>query len=103
MSGQHFEYLIGRLNEPSELFGALSIDALRDGRVEAVTDGMLPEAIIAFLDEVFFGSTAILSTLLTDPATCDSGLHQSGYSRHAKDRFGGLQPDDGLPEGHWPP
>jgi len=38
---------------------------LRDGRVEAVTDGMLPEANIAFLDEVFLGSTAILNTLLS--------------------------------------
>lgn len=63
-SGKHFEYLLGRFTEPAELFGALSIEALKRGRVEVVTDEMLPEANIAFLDEVFLGSTAILNTLL---------------------------------------
>ncbi|WP_306115569.1 MULTISPECIES: AAA family ATPase [unclassified Roseovarius] len=63
-SGRHFEYLLGRFTEPAELFGALSIEALRDGRVEVVTEGMLPEANVAFLDEIFLGSTAILNTLL---------------------------------------
>ncbi|MEM6695319.1 MAG: AAA family ATPase [Pseudomonadota bacterium] len=63
-SGRHFEYLLGRFTEPAELFGALSIEALREGRVEAVTEAMLPEANIAFLDEIFQGSTAILNTLL---------------------------------------
>ncbi|MEP4196225.1 MAG: AAA family ATPase [Aliishimia sp.] len=63
-SGKHFEYLLGRFTEPAELFGALNIEALRDGRIEAVTEGMLPQANIAFLDEIFLGSTAILNTLL---------------------------------------
>ena len=34
------------------------------GVVETQTAGMLPEAEVAFLDEVFLGSTAILNTLL---------------------------------------
>lgn len=59
-----FEYLLGRFTEPSELFGALDLNALKDGRVEPVTAGMLPQAEIAFLDEIFLGSTAILNTLL---------------------------------------
>jgi MoxR-like ATPase len=33
--------------------------------IETQTSGMLPEAEIAFLDEVFLGSTAILNTLLS--------------------------------------
>jgi MoxR-like ATPase len=37
---------------------------LKEGLVETETKGMLPEAEIAFLDEVFLGSTAILNTLL---------------------------------------
>lgn len=59
-----FEYLIGRFTEPSELFGALDLNALKEGEVRPVTAGMLPEADIAFLDEIFLGSTAILNSLL---------------------------------------
>lgn len=59
-----FEYLIGRFTEPSELFGGLDLNALKDGQVKPVTAGMLPEAEIAFLDEIFLGSTAILNSLL---------------------------------------
>ncbi len=59
-----FDYLIGRFTEPSELFGALDLNALREGEVRPVTHGMLPEAEVAFLDEIFLGSTAILNSLL---------------------------------------
>jgi len=62
--GQYFEYLLGRFTEPSEIFGPVNLRKLRDGVVETETTGMLPEAELAFLDEVFLGSTAILNTLL---------------------------------------
>lgn len=62
--GRYFEYLLGRFTEPSEIFGAVDLRKLREGRVETETTGMLPEAEVAFLDEVFLGSTAILNTLL---------------------------------------
>ncbi|WP_421569447.1 AAA family ATPase [Stenotrophomonas sp. PD6] len=64
LGGRYFEYLLGRFTEPSELFGPVDLRKLRDGRVEADVTGMLPEADIAFLDEVFLGSTAILNSLL---------------------------------------
>lgn len=64
LGGRYFEYLLGRFTEPSELFGAVNLAKLRDGLVETDVGGMLPEADIAFLDEVFLGSTAILNTLL---------------------------------------
>ncbi len=64
LGGQYFEYLLGRFTEPSEIFGPIDIRKLRDGVVEAQTEGMLPKAEIAFLDEIFLGSTAILNTLL---------------------------------------
>ena len=62
--GQYFEYLLGRFTEPSEIFGPVDLRKLREGTVETETLGMLPEAEIAFLDEIFQGSTAILNTLL---------------------------------------
>ena len=62
--GQYFEYLLGRFTEPSEIFGPVDLHKLKDGLVETDTLGMLPEADIAFLDEIFQGSTAILNTLL---------------------------------------
>ncbi|MDK2123436.1 AAA family ATPase [Parachitinimonas caeni] len=64
MGGRYFEYLLGRFTEPSELFGPVDLKKLREGTVETDVTGMLPEADIAFLDEVFLGSTAILNTLL---------------------------------------
>lgn len=64
LGGSYFEYLLGRFTEPSEIFGAVDLAKLRQGLVETDTTGMLPEAEIAFLDEVFQGSTAILNTLL---------------------------------------
>lgn len=59
-----FEYLLGRFTEPSEIFGPVDLRRLKEGVVETATAGMLPEAEIAFLDEVFLGSTAILNQLL---------------------------------------
>jgi MoxR-like ATPase len=64
LGGRYFEYLLGRFTEPSEIFGPVSLTKLKSGIVEVETAGMLPEAEIAFLDEVFLGSTAILNTLL---------------------------------------
>jgi MoxR-like ATPase len=62
--GKYFEYLLGRFTEPSEIFGPIDLQKLKEGLVETETTGMLPEAEFAFLDEVFKGSTAILNTLL---------------------------------------
>src|SRR5829696_5016836 len=64
LGGSYFEYLLGRFTEPSEIFGPVDLRKLKEGIVETETANMLPEAEIAFLDEVFLGSTAILNTLL---------------------------------------
>jgi MoxR-like ATPase len=64
LGGQYFEYLLGRFTEPNEIFGPIDLRRLREGIVEVETAGMLPEADVAFLDEVFLGSSAILNTLL---------------------------------------
>jgi MoxR-like ATPase len=65
VNGRYFEYLLGRFTEPSEIFGPIDLRRLKEGVVETETEGMLPEAQFAFLDEVFRASTAILNTLLS--------------------------------------
>jgi MoxR-like ATPase len=60
-----FTYLLTRFTEPSEIFGPLDLESFQGGRYHIRTEGMLPEAAVAFLDEVFQGSSAILNSLLT--------------------------------------
>lgn len=78
LGGNYFEYLLGRFTEPSEIFGPVDLRKLRDGMVETETREMLPEAEVAFLDEVFMGSTAILNTLL---AILNERTFRRGHTR----------------------
>ncbi len=63
--GDYFEYMLTKFTEPSEILGPIDIELLKQGRYVRRTAGMLPEARVVFLDEVFKSNSAILNTLLT--------------------------------------
>ncbi|MCP4535748.1 MAG: AAA domain-containing protein [Chloroflexi bacterium] len=62
----YFEYLLTPFTEPGELFGYFDIAeaSKSDGKLVRDDSGMIQNAKVVYLDEVFKGSSAILNSLL---------------------------------------
>lgn len=61
----YFQWLLSRFTTPEEIFGAVSLKALEQDDYRRVTSHKLPEAHIAFLDEIFKANSSILNAILT--------------------------------------
>jgi MoxR-like ATPase len=98
---RYFEYLLSRFTHPDELFGPVSIPGLKEEDYRRLTEGFLPHAHIAFLDEIFKANSAILNSLLTlvNERVFHHGRHRDrvpliglvGASNELPDPEGGLQ------------
>jgi len=54
IGGKYFKKLVNRTTTPEELFGPVSLKALENDSYRRVTTGKLPEADVAFIDEINF-------------------------------------------------
>src|SRR5205823_11731282 len=63
-NGRRFSILLNRFSTPEEVLGPISVTGLKSDVYRRVTAGKLPEADLAFLDEIFKASSAILNVLL---------------------------------------
>lgn len=61
----YFGYLLTPTTDPSEIFGPVAVSKLLKDEYTRDVQGYLPDAHIAFTDELFRGSSAILNSLLT--------------------------------------
>ena len=76
----YFQWLLTKFSTPEEIFGAVSLKGLEEDDYRRVTANKLPEAHIAFLDEIFKANSSILNALLT---IINERIYHNGRARVA--------------------
>ena len=93
--GKNFEYLLTRFTEPNEIFGPFDIRKLKEGELVTNTEGMMPEASLIFLDEIFNANSAILNSLLM---ALNERIFRRGKETRALPALMFVGASNGLPE-----
>lgn len=72
---RYYEVLLTRFTTPDEIFGPVSLGALKQDIYQRKHDNYLPSANFAFLDEIWKSSSAVLNTMLT---IINEGIFRNG-------------------------
>lgn len=64
-NSKFFEWMLNKSSDPSEILGSFSIKGMENDEFRRNTVGKLPEANIAFIDEVYKSNSPTLNALLT--------------------------------------
>lgn len=65
VGSNYFEWMMNKTSDPSEILGSFSVKQMENDKFMRVTKGKLPEAHIAFLDEVYKSNAPCLNAILT--------------------------------------
>lgn len=64
-NGNYFQWMLNKTSDPSEILGPFSVKAMENDKFMRITTGKLPEAHIAFMDEIYKCNAPTLNALLT--------------------------------------
>jgi MoxR-like ATPase len=92
----YFVYLLTRFTTPEELFGPVSVQGLKQDTYVRITTGKLPEAQLAFLDEVFKSSSAVLNSLLE---LLNNRVYDNGTARLTVPLISAFGASNEMPQG----
>lgn len=59
-----FNYMVFKESSADDVLGPRSLPAMKEGRIERLTDGFLPTAVLGYLDEIFKCSPTMANALL---------------------------------------
>lgn len=99
LRGRYFQVLLTKFSVPEEVFGPISLQGLENDEYRRVTAGYLPEADVAFIDEIFKANSSILNAMLTalnERAFDDGGKRRAIPLKLAVAASNEFPQDDGL-------
>ena len=64
-NANYFQWMLNKTSDPSEILGPFSVKEMENDKFMRITTGKVPEAHIAFMDEVFKSNAPTLNALLT--------------------------------------